>query len=177
MEISADVVLPFPRPLVFASYRDRLAELVPHLPNVTAIEVRERQDEGAVVRLVNVWHGAGEIPRAVRAVVSDRMLSWTDRAVWYADRFTCEWTIETHAFTEAVSCRGEDRFIALDAERTRLEIRGDLVVDLAQVALVPRLLRGSLGPTVERFLVGRITPNLTRVTDALVRLLAAERAG
>jgi hypothetical protein len=78
---------------------------------------------------------------------------------------------ETHAFTEAVSCKGTTRFVALDGDETRVEIRGSLEIDLSHVRGVPGFLAGSLGRTVEKFIVGHITPNLTRVSGALKSFL------
>lgn len=91
--------------------------------------MRSRDDHGAVVELVNVWHGGGEIPKAAQAVLSEAMLSWTDRATWNEDDWTCRWTIETHAFTEAVHCTGINRFIEDGPNATLLEIRGTLTID------------------------------------------------
>lgn len=171
MEIRSDAVLPFPRALVFATYRDKLTELSPYLPNVTAIEIRERTDEPPVVRLTNVWHGAGEIPAVARKMIDERMLTWTDHACWNERDWTCEWRIETHVFTEAIRCRGRNRYVDLDGQSTRLEIRGDLEVDLKQVSAVPRFLAGKVGKTVEQVLVKLITPNLTRVSEGLATYL------
>ncbi len=173
MRIEADSVLPFSRTLVYATYRDKLVELVPHLPNVTSIEVRERSDEGDIARLLNIWHGAGEIPAVARKLLSQSMLSWSDHATWRQQEWCCDWRIETHAFTEAISCSGCNRFVDVGEDETRLEIRGELLIDLKKVRGVPRFLAGSVGPTVEKFLVNQITPNLTRVSDGLIKYLQA----
>jgi hypothetical protein len=170
MELSADATLSFPRPVVFAAYRDRLTALLEYLPNVRDIEVRSRAEEGTRVKLVNVWHGGGEIPRPARAFLSESMLSWTDRAEWDETTWMCHWAIETHAFTEAVRCQGFDRFVEV-AGGTRIEIRGSLAIDAGKVRGVPRLLAARLGHAVEEFLVSRIRPNLVEVTDGLRRYL------
>src|SRR5512135_742878 len=114
MDLSADARIAFPRSVVFATYRDHLVDLLPYLPNVRGIEVKSRADEGAIVRLVNEWRGGGEVPAAARAFLSESMLTWTDRATWNEGTFTCDWNIETHAFTEAVTCQGTNRFLEGD---------------------------------------------------------------
>jgi len=167
LRLEADSVLPFPRERVFRTYRDDLAKLVPFLPNVREIEIKERVDDGPVVRFFNVWVGGGEIPAAARVVLSESMLSWDDHAEWDERTWVCKWDIATHAFPGAVSCKGENRFIELGPERTRLEIRGDLVIDLKRVRAVPSFLAGSLGRTVEQFLAGHISQNLTSVSEGL----------
>lgn len=174
MRISADARIPFPRPLVFATYRDELANLVPYLPNVRAIEVKSRSDDGAVVKMLNVWHGGGEIPAAARAFVSEAMLSWDDHARWDGEAWTCEWKVVTHAFSEAVSCGGTNRFVD-EGDATIVQIRGELSIDAKKVAGVPKLLAGSVSKTVEELLAKKIAPNLVQTADGVRRFLEAAK--
>ncbi|MFW5920599.1 MAG: SRPBCC family protein [Polyangiales bacterium] len=171
MKIEADSVVPFPISETFRAYRDHLPELVDHLPNVKSVEVESREESGAVVKLVNVWHGGGEVPVAVRKFVGEDMLSWHDYATWNEDERTCEWNIRTHAFTDAVRCHGTNRFVEIDEGRTRVEIQGELDIDVKRVKGVPSVLAGSIGSKVEKFLVNQITANLTDVSDGLTRYL------
>jgi hypothetical protein len=173
MEIRADVDLPFAPERVFAAYRDRLPELVPHLPNIRRIEVRGRRDVDGRVELVNEWFGGGEIPAVARSILSESMIRWTDHAKWNESALTCDWRTEVHAFPGAVACAGQNRFVAT-AGGCRLEIRGDLTVDAAKVPGVPRLLSRSVGAAVEKVLVGAIAPNLVEVGKGVGELLRRE---
>jgi hypothetical protein len=177
MELRADARLAFPRPVVFAAYRDKITDMLPYLPNVRRIEVKERKEAGDLVTLHNVWHGGGEIPAAARAFLSEAMLSWDDTAEWKQSDFTCHWVITTHAFTEAVKCEGWNRFYpdpkAADGEGTLLEIRGTLEIDARKVKGVPGFLAGKVGKAVEEFLTGKIQPNLVEVTHGLRQYLEA----
>jgi hypothetical protein len=175
VNLSADAVLPFPRQVVFATYRDHLLDLLPYLPNVRKIELGESTSWGPVMEKVNVWHGGGEIPAVARAVLSESMLSWTDRARWDEEAFVCEWRVETHAFTEAVRCEGRHTFIE-DGGSTRLETRGTLAIDASKIRAVPRLLASRVGHVIEEFLAAKIQPNLVEVTKGLGRYLAASTA-
>jgi hypothetical protein len=176
VDLEADATLAFPRPVVFAAYRDRLLDLLEYLPNVRDIEVKSRlessTEDGPKVQLVNVWHGGGEIPAAARAFISESMLSWTDHAEWKERDWTCAWRIETHAFTEAVHCSGINRFVEVESG-TRIEIRGKLTIDGTKVRGVPRLLAGRVGKMVEEFLAAKIRPNLVEVTGGLRKYLEA----
>lgn len=174
MRIEADSIVPFARPRTFAAYRDEMPQFVRYLPNIQGIDVEERSDSGDVVRLRNIWHGGGEMPAALRAVTKGEMFSWTDYATWIASDWLCEWRIETHALSEAVRCDGTTRFVDLGGNRTRLEIRAELSIDLARMRAVPAFLAGTLGRKVEQFLVRQITPNLTGVADALTKHLEAQ---
>ncbi len=171
MDLSADARIPFPRPVVFAAYRDKLPELLEYLPNVRAIEVQSRKDAPPITELVNIWRGGGEIPAAARAFISEAMLSWTDHARWDESAFTCAWRIEAHAFTEAVGCQGTNRFLE-DGDGTLLQIRGALAIDASKLKGVPRLLSGTVSKTVEEVLGGKIKPNLVQVSDGVRRYLA-----
>jgi hypothetical protein len=170
MLLSVDALLPFPRPLVFCTYRDELPELVEFMPRVRRVEVRSREENGSVVKMMNVWHGGGEMPAAARVVMSDSLLSWTDHASWNETDFTCDWSIETRSFTDAVDCRGSNRFVAVEGG-TLLEIRGDLFIDASKIRGVPKVLTKSLGRTVSDLLAKRITPNLIEAADGLKRYL------
>jgi hypothetical protein len=172
MKIESDAILTHPRDQVFRAYRDDLPKLVSHLPNVNAIDVESRSEDGPVVQLVNVWSAGGDIPAPVRKILGTNMLSWHDHARWDESTWTCSWVIETHSFREAVECRGENRFVELDPGRTRLEIKGELRIDLKRVRGVPSMLAGSIGRTVEQFLVKQITANLSDVSDGLGEYLA-----
>jgi hypothetical protein len=174
MDLVADALLPFPRPVVFAAYRDKLVDLLPFLPNVRKIEVKSRTDEGSVVKMVNEWHGGGEIPAVARAFVSEAMLSWTDRATWDESTWTCAWNIETHAFTEAVTCKGTNRFVEEDG-KTKLEIRGTLAIDAKKIRGVPGLLAGKVGKAVEELLINKIQPNLVETARGLGKYLEQQK--
>jgi hypothetical protein len=172
MDLTADASIPFPLADVFAAYRDHLVDLVAYLPNVRRIEVRSRRDAPPVVELVNVWHGGGEIPAAARALLSEQMLSWTDHARWDEAAHTCAWRIETHAFTEAVTCEGTNVFLD-EGGRTTLRIRGRLAIDAGKIRGVPRLLAGRASRAAEEVLVSKIRPNLLDVSQGLAKYLAA----
>lgn len=170
MIISTNTRIPFPRPLVYATYRDKLVELVPYLPNVQRIEVKSRREKGGLIQFVNEWHGGGEIPVVARAVLSEAMLSWTDLATWNESEFTTEWHIKTHAFTEAVRCAGVHRFKEADGG-TLIETRGELAIDPKQIKGVPQLFAGTVAHTVEDFLSNKIGPNLLQVSEGVRRYL------
>lgn len=175
--LEADATLPFPRPVVFAAYRDHTPALVEYLPNIRKIEVKERSDEeDGIVKLVNIWHGGGELPAAARVVLSDNMMSWTDYATWNPEEWSVAWRIETHSFSEAVRCEGKNRFYDTP-DGTRLEIRGEIHIDGSKVAGVPKFMRKNVSNMVTDFLKKKITPNLLEVSGALQAYLEKNGAG
>ena len=171
MDIVADARIPFPREIVFLAYRDEITDLLPYLPNVRSIEIKSRKDEGGVVEFVNEWRGGGEIPGAIRAVLSESVLAWTDYASWRTDAMRCDWRTETHAFTDAVTCKGSNVFTADGDGATLLEIRGSLEIDAKKIRGVPSLFAGKVGRMAEEFLVGKIQSNLVETAKGLEKYL------
>ena len=171
MEIRADVTLQFPREKVFATYRDKLAELTDYLPNIKSIEVVDRKERPGEVDLVNEWVGGADIPKVARAVLSESMLRWTDYATWKEGSFTVEWRTEVHAFPGAVKSSGVNRFVEVPGGATRLEIRGDLTCDSSKVPGVPRLFAKTVNGAAEKLLVAQIGPNLVEVAKGVGKYL------
>ncbi|MBA3921798.1 MAG: hypothetical protein H0X31_08910 [Nostocaceae cyanobacterium] len=170
MIISANVCIPFPRALVYATYRDKLVELVPYMPNVHCVTVKSRRDEGEKVYCVNEWDGGGEIPIAARAILSKDMLSWTEYDTWNESEFVLEWRIETHSFTEAVHCTGKNFFIE-DGNTTVIESRGELKIDPTRIKGVPHFLANGVAHIVEDFLGKKIEPNLLQMSEGVLHYL------
>lgn len=174
MRIHADVELPFDRALVFSTYRDRLSDLVPYLPNIQAIRVVSRSDREHETDFVNEWVGGGDIPKVVRGVLKESMLRWTDYATWHAQDYTVRWRTDVHAFPGAVASAGQNQYVALP-NGTRLEIRGELTIDAAKVPGVPRLLARTVAETAEKIIVGSVQTNLVEIAKGVRQLLERER--
>lgn len=169
MRIEADAVIDHPRPRVYRAYRDEMPRLVGALPRIKKIEVESRTDAPPIVELVNVWYGAAKIPSVAEKILPP-VLSWHDYARWNEDEWICHWRLRSHAFPEAVQCTGTNRFYE-QAGGTRVEIEGEIKIDLSRVPMVPELIATPVSNTVERFFVRQITPNLLTVSDALADFL------
>ena len=170
MLICANTQIPFPRSLVYATYQDKLVELVPYMPSVRDIEVKSRSEVGSNICTVNDWHGGSEIPAAARVILSEDMLSWTEYNTWNQALFTVEWHIETHAFTKAVKCSGKNCFLS-DGNTTIIESRGELAIDPKQINGVPFFLRSTIANVVEDFLGKNIQPNLLAMSAGVRQYL------
>jgi hypothetical protein len=174
MKIHAATRIAFPREIVFRTYRDRLVECLPYLPNVKAIEVKTRADDGPVTRLYNVWRARADIPKIAQSVIKPEMLAWDDHAVWDESALTTEWRIETHFMREAVTCGGRNAY-TVEGDATVLTIDGDLAIDLRGVKGVPGFLAKAIAPAVEQLVVAMIKPNLLEVAKGVGKLLEQEK--
>lgn len=175
MHISSWVSLPFPRTLVYPTYRDKLAELTPYLGNVREIEVKQRQQLDHGLDMILIWHGGGEIPAAARALLSDAMLSWTDHTHWDDENYLTLWRIETHAFTDAVHCHGRNTFLA-DGEQTVIQSNGELVIDPTLISGVPSFLSGLVAKAVEDYLSQKIEPNFRQLAQGVETYLTQQQS-
>jgi hypothetical protein len=164
MKLTAEVRMACSRHGVFAAFRDEMNRVLEFLPNVRAVDVRHRQGEGAIVYQSSEWYGGGEIPAAVRGIVTQSMLGWTDYSKWDAAGFVCDWSTESHSFREGVRCRGRTSFLEESEGHTLVEMRGAVEVDGRRLPGVPGFLAAPVGRSVEEFLVGRIRANLAETT-------------
>lgn len=173
MIISADIHIPFPRSLVYTTYRDKLLQLSPYMPNVQQVEIKSCHKENGLIHFVNEWHGGGEIPLAARAFLSENLLSWTEYAVWNESEFSTKWRTETHAFTEAVHCDGKNRFLE-NGNNTIIENRGELAINVEQIKGIPHLLKGQIAHIIEEILSKRIESNLLQMGQGVRHYLEAQ---
>ena len=135
-----------------------------HTPR--SVEVKSRREEKERVDCVNLWHGGGRIPLAVRTLLVEAMLEWTEYATWDESNFTLEWRIETHAFTKAVFCAGKNCFLDNNGT-TIIETKGELRIDPDKIEGLPQPLRGQIASTVENFLEKNIGPNLRQMSEGV----------
>lgn len=175
MNISVDTSLPFPLPLVYLTYRDKVSEIVPYLPNVRSLELKSRQETNGQVQTVLDWHGGGDIPVALRSILGENMLSWTEYDTWNEADFTVDWRVETHAFSEAVICGGKNRFIEY-GNTTLVQSRGTLTIDPKHLKGFPPFMVGGIARMVEEFLGQKITPNLEQMGEGVRQYLTRSSA-
>lgn len=173
MKIFTDTRIPFSRSLVYATYRDKLLELVPYMPDVRYITVKSRSEENEQIHCVNQWRGGGDIPAAARVIISEDMLSWTEYDTWNESEYTLAWRIETQAFTEAVHCAGTNRFIE-DGNNTIIQNRGELTIDPKKIKGVPWFVTNQIASVVEDFLGKKIAPNLLQMSEGVRQYLEKE---
>ena len=175
MRIDVDSRIQYPREVVYNAYRDHLPDLIPYLPNMKAIEVLERKEDGNKVTFKNLWTAKTEIPKAAQSILKPEMMTWFDHATWDNATFTNVWRTEMRALTDAVDCHGGNSFEEVGPNSTLLRLRGELNLDLKKVPGVPRLLAGTIGPVIEKFVVAMLKPNLEETARGLEKYLAAQK--
>lgn len=163
MLINASVLVPFPRTLVYATYRDKLPEIVASMSSVKQVILKSRQDQQGAVHQVYEWHGKSEIPGLLKAFLSEDLLTWTDFATWKESEYVTDWQIQPQAFRDAVTWAGQDRYLE-EGNSTRIESRGKLVIDPHRLKSVPGFLAGQVSHLAEEMLAKQAEPNFVEMS-------------
>jgi len=166
MQISSTARIAHPLDRVYLAYRDDLPALAPYLPDVSHIVVDRRTERDGGVDLLNIWHASTRIPSVAKAFVRPEMLRWEDHASWDDAATLARWKLIVPAFRNQVTCTGETR-IKADGAGARVELVGDLQIDLSRLPGMNRFVGKRMAPQVEAFIVKLISPNLQRVNAAL----------
>ena len=160
--------LPFSREQVFTTYRDHLVELVDYFDNVEKIEVVSREErEGGSVSFENHWYADAPIPKIAQMIIKPEMLKWIDKARWDASTYLCEWEIETFFLKKAIQCSGVNSFKATGDDSMQLTIEGELKINIDGVVGIPSLLKRTVVPKIEQFIVKLISPNFQQVNRGI----------
>jgi len=171
MKFTIRDTIPFPRERVYATQRDRLPELASYLNDIKEIVVKEKKEEGHIVRFVNEWRAGGaDIPALAKSFIKPEMLKWLDHATWDANAYTCEWRTELGFLPGAINARGKNQWKE-DGNHTLVIIEGEIIVDAKKIPGVPGLMAGKIGETVEKFVVNLIEPNLKKTNQGVTRFL------
>jgi len=171
MKFTVNDEIAFPLDLVFPTYRDKLHEMLDYMDNVEKIEVKSREENGDIVKLLNHWHGsASDIPSALRPVFKPDSLSWLDKATWDTGRHRVDWEITLVALPEAVTAKGFTMYKE-DGDVTLVQISGEFLIHPDKVPGVPTFVAKRLAPTLEKFVVGLLQPNLKKSNQAVEEYL------
>ncbi|MBK8479843.1 MAG: hypothetical protein IPL40_01490 [Proteobacteria bacterium] len=158
----------------FLALRDRQHELVRHLPNIEALSVLERNETPPTTRLYSRWQGsAGEIPAALRPLISREMLAWFDEAVWNAETLACQWRLESAKARDIFTCTGTTTLKATGEGSCAFHLSAELHVYPEHVPGVPGFLARRVREPLEQFVANLLRPNLTSVAKAVQTYLDA----
>ncbi len=167
----------YPRELVYQTFRDKVYELADYLPNVDKIEVvqREWMNEDHL-RILAHWHTSAPVPPVVKKFINPKVFSYKDYANWYNSEFKVDWRIETFWLSNLYTCSGTTYYIEVSPGRTLVHLVGDLTVNIDAIPQIPRFLRKSIGPQAEKFVIGIISPNLSKAAQAVQKYLDSIKA-
>ena len=171
MKLSSDIKIPFPRPLVFNTYRDRLIEVVNLLPPKNKVKLVSRRVEGDTVYTVYDWESSEEVPALFEDILKYDKLRWTESNTWHQQDFTLDWNIKTQAFTEAFQCSGKNTFLDAQNNNPLIQTRGEIELDPDKLEGIPVFLRSKLANVFEEVLAKKLEPNLIDMGKAVQKYL------
>lgn len=171
MEFTKSSKVSHPAKLILDLMIDRMEEIVPFLPNVESIELREREElPGGRIRIVRHWQGAASnVPSALRPFVSKEALGWIDTAVWTPAEYKVDWEMSTtmSAFYECSGTNYFEPFPGAEKAATRVRVGGNLVIHADRLPGIPSFLGSRLVPQVEKFVIALLTPNMEDLARGL----------
>jgi len=154
---------------------ERMEDIAPFMSTVESIrtESREEMPEG-LIHIVRRWQGSDDkAPAAIRPFLSKDLMAWRDDAVWTPHEFQVEWELSS-SLGKIYRCSGINYFEPHPDDpknETRIRITGELEVYPAEIPGIPKFFADRIGPQLERFIVGMITPDLAEVANGLQRYL------
>lgn len=161
----------YPRDVVFEIQRDKLPELVHLLPNVERIERQRLGEEGGVLRVANEWFGSVEdIPAVARPFVRPEWTTWSDKAEWDSNKYQCRWQTFLRIFPGAIESIGTTQFDE-EGDETVITITGEFNIDPTRVTGVPTAIARRVAPTLEKWIVRGLEPNMKRTFTAVEEYL------
>jgi hypothetical protein len=170
MNISSIARIAHPLDRVYSTYRNDLPSLAAYLPDISHIDVQKRTEREGGVDVLNIWHAATKIPAVARPLIPAGSLRWEDHARWDDATTRAHWKLIVPTFRNQVTCTGETRIHA-DGDHSRVELVGELRIDLSRMPGMNRWMGKRIAPQVESFIIQLISPNLKRVNTALERYL------
>jgi hypothetical protein len=163
--------IPHPRPLVFATHRDKVVEMVPYLPNVKSVVIEKNDVDGPVTNQLYRWIGEShDVPRLLRPLIKTEFLSWLDKSIWYQDEWRCEWELELSVLPNAISARGYNIFLE-DGDDTIVQMNGQFTIHPERITGVPTFVARRIAPAVEKFIVSLLEPNMRESNKAVFQYI------
>ena len=155
-------VLRHPLDLVWTTMRDGLAAIAPSVADIRSFSTLSREELGDVLRLVNLWEAAPQLPAGVMAVVPESLLRWKDHADWVESARECRWRIETGFAADRIHCGGTTAYEeAIGGRGTRITFRGQLDIQAGGVV------SGALVPIAESVVTSIIPRNFNNLANAV----------
>ncbi|RLA64920.1 MAG: hypothetical protein DRQ88_09855 [Epsilonproteobacteria bacterium] len=152
------------RPLdeVYKLVRDDLEKLVPYLPNVEKIEVKNKKKEkDNSLKITNYWYAKAEIPLLVKKFIKPEFLSWKDKAVWKDGTYTVEYELESFFANDLFEAKGVNSFTAKGENKTEFILNCEVKIYPEKVPGVPRFLAKKISPVINALVEKILGPNLT----------------
>lgn len=163
---------------IFHVFRDQMMDYVDYCPNLTKVDIMEREDiDENTVRMRVRWHGLGQIPSVIRNILKPEMISWEDWQTWDMPSLECRWVIKPYYFREFVKCEGAWKFNPVSENKCLVTCKGVFNVNITKFPPFPDFLVRKASPLIEKMIGGYLEPNLKTVFKAVSDMLKKKKKG
>ena len=129
------------------------------METVDSIVVLSREEIKEGVILKNRWNISGGVPKAIKRIVPQKLLSYDDEARWHEKEFICYFTEKPIDGSEIYVCKGKNEFVEL-GEQTLLTISFELIIHAEKIPGVPSFIAKGIVPKIERLISQEVAKNL-----------------
>ena len=157
------------RPLeeVYELVKNDLDKLVPYLPNIRKIEIKEKTQTEQGIHIVNYWYAIADMPSLLQKFLKPEIFSWKDIADWNDEYKKVDYTLQSFLANDLFDAIGTNTFTAVSDTQTQLHLKCEVKIYPDKVPGVPRLLAKKVTPLVEGLIEKILTPNLTSLGKGL----------
>lgn len=146
---------------VYTLVKDDLEKLVPYLPNVSKIEVKDKNANGSKTHIINHWYAIADMPSLLQKFLKPEIFSWKDIANWDDEGKKVDYTLQSFLANDLFDANGTNTFSAIGENQTKLHLRCEVKIYPDKVPGIPRLLAKKVTPMIEGLIEKILTPNLT----------------
>lgn len=129
MKYSQDDLLDGPLDLVVELCLDRSRDTKVY-PNVTKCTVKSRETKDDIMKVVVETVANGDIPPALRKLITPKMLTWVEYGIWNAKEKTYEYKVKTHYFSNITSIGGKFKYTEPEPGKTLRHLDAYLDVNM-----------------------------------------------
>ena len=168
MRLESRKVLQRPLAEVYQLVKNDLDKLVPYLPNVGKIDVKNKTDKGdGKTEIVNHWYAKAELPSMLTKFIKPEIFSWKDVALWDDGSHSVAYELTSFLVGDLFEARGVNSFKTVENDKTELVVTCEIKIYPEKVPGVPKLLAGTVRPMIEGLIEKIIGPNLSSLGEGL----------
>lgn len=166
MKLEARDTIHAPALEVFSLLRDRLTEIVPHMPNIDRIEIQKREPGNPITHVIAVWHAKAEIPEVAKKFLKPEYLAWRDDARWNETDLSVDYILEPPSNVKLYSVKGRNRLVD-GTGRSVLHVSCDVNIYPEKLPGLPSFMARLVKKPVEETIRLMLEPNLKNLAKGL----------
>ena len=164
----------FPMDVTYPVYRNEMPDLVEFLPNITKILVLEREEVKGGVKSKLQWFAKVKLPGAASRLIPPDKINWMDTAEWDDEEHAVQYELSLPDLVDSGRVVGRNTFFD-EGDRTRIDLDGEILIDIEKIKLAPKILLRRIVPTIEAFAVRLTKPNFMELNRGVEQYLKGKK--